>query len=151
MSKLEILNNEFTDKVPITKGMSGDQKFRITCSEGSRFLLRISDINQYERKQAEFNMLRKAYENGIRVSKPIEFGVYDKKHIYQLTEWCEGKDLEILSPQLPKEQLYSLGQKAAAILLKIHAISAPADAEPWLKRFEQKICTRLVYLKTIHC
>lgn len=40
----------------INKGWSSDKKYCVTDENGTRYLLRISDISQHDTKQSEFNM-----------------------------------------------------------------------------------------------
>lgn len=75
-------------KEPVTKGMSGAEKYLATAMDGRKYLLRLSQIEQYERKSAEYGMMEIACKNGVNVSKPFEFGLYQNERIYQLTQWC---------------------------------------------------------------
>ena len=48
---------KYVTKEPINKGWSSDKKYCITDETGTRYLLRISDIAQYDAKQSEFNRM----------------------------------------------------------------------------------------------
>lgn len=133
----------FIDVVPIHKGMSSDQKYRVTLDDGRKCLLRLSSVDQFERKQAEYIMMRAAFENGIRVSTPYAFDVIDNETVYQLTEWLNGHDLETLIATYGATENYALGVKAAELLKKIHAIPVPITTTPWKERFYQKLLMRL--------
>lgn len=41
----------FKTKNPIIKGWSSDKKFHVADNEGRNFLLRLSDIKEYEKKE----------------------------------------------------------------------------------------------------
>ena len=49
----------FVTKEPINEGWSSDKKYCVTGEDGTRYLLRVSDIAQYDAKQYEFNMMKK--------------------------------------------------------------------------------------------
>lgn len=134
---------DFILKEPVKKGMSGDEKYLVTAPDGRRFLLRLSPIEQYERKSAEYGMMETAYKNGVNVSKPFEFGLYQNERIYQLTQWCDGIDLEELLPQLSGHDAYKMGRKSAEVLLAIHKIPVQEKGEDWIERFVQKIRVRM--------
>ena len=66
------------NKKPILKGWSNDKKYCITDENGERFLLRISDIAQYDVKQSEFRMMQRVASLGIPMCLPIEFGICEE-------------------------------------------------------------------------
>ena len=43
-------------KEPINKGWSSDKKYCVADENGTRYLLRVSDIAQHDTKQSEFTM-----------------------------------------------------------------------------------------------
>ena len=52
-------------KQPIHKGWSKDRKYRVKDEAGETYLLRISDISQYEAKRFEFDMMQKVAVLGV--------------------------------------------------------------------------------------
>ena len=48
----------FTKIEPVNKGWSSDKKYYIEAAEGKKLLLRVADISQYDRKKAEFEMMK---------------------------------------------------------------------------------------------
>ncbi|MCI8637828.1 MAG: hypothetical protein HFG41_01455 [Coprococcus sp.] len=52
----------YVTKEPIDKGWSSDKKYCVTDENGTRYLLRVSDIQQHDTKQSEFNMMKQAKE-----------------------------------------------------------------------------------------
>ncbi|HBL85035.1 MAG: hypothetical protein A2Y17_02330 [Clostridiales bacterium GWF2_38_85] len=120
------INQDITAIEPINAGLSSDKKFYMEAAGGKRFLLRISDISEYERKKTMFDIMKKVADLGVPMCKPVDFKIYnDRKSIYQLLTWCEGENLEIVLPTLPKAEQYALGIKAGEILKMIHSIPAP--------------------------
>ena len=65
---------DFTEVVKIEKGWSHEQKYKVTNDQGESFLLRITPIEQYEYKKAEFENMKMISELGIPMCQPIEFG-----------------------------------------------------------------------------
>ncbi len=65
----------FVSKCPINKGWSSDKKYCVTDKNGTRYLLRVSDIAEYDKKQLEFNMMKQVAALDVPMCQPIEFGV----------------------------------------------------------------------------
>ena len=84
---------DFVETVKIEKGWSHEQKYKVTNAEGTSFLLRITPIEQYEYKKAEFENMQMISEMGIPMCKPIEFGTCDEG-VYSLQSWIGGVDAE---------------------------------------------------------
>lgn len=133
---------DIISKEPINKGWSSDKKYCITDKSGTRYLLRISDIAQYDVKQSEFNMMKHVADLGVPMCQPIEFDTCEEG-VYSIHSWIDGKDAEpIISGYSDKEQ-YAYGIESGRILSKIHSISAPATQEAWETRFNRKINAKI--------
>ena len=125
---------------PISKGFSGDKKYRVETAGGQHMLLRVSDIAEYDGKKAEFEMMERVYNHGVPTSKPVAFGLCDDgKSCYSLSVWLDGEDVEKALPKMSEAEQYAAGLKAGELLRKIHTIPAPENAEPWGTRFRRKI------------
>lgn len=115
----------------ISKGWSSDKKYLVKTKSGELLLLRISDIERYDDKKKEYEIITKYSRLGIKMSMPIEFGTCNQgKSVYMLLTWIEGKDLEEILPDLPKEKQYQLGREAGMILKKIHSIQVEKQDIP---------------------
>ena len=69
---------------PINAGLSSDKKYFLEAVDGKRFLLRISDVSEYERKKTMFDILIKATDIGLPMCKPVDFGICSAgKTVYQ--------------------------------------------------------------------
>lgn len=138
----------FVTKEPINKGWSNDKKYCVTDESGTRYLLRISDITQYEAKQSEFNMMKKVASLGTPMCSPIEFGTCEEG-VYSIQSWIDGVDAEETVPTLSDTEQYVYGLEAGRILRKIHSIPSPeanangAKVEDWEVRFNRKIDTKI--------
>ena len=129
---------EFISKEPINKGWSGDKKYCVTDEQGNKFLLRVSPIEQYERKKSEYELMSQVAALGVPMCRPLEFGTCDEG-VYSIQSWIDGDDAEeIMSAQSDTEQ-YVYGLEAGRILRKIHSIPAPDTLEDWEIRFNRKM------------
>ena len=137
-----MLHMNFITKEPIDKGWSSDRKFRVTDEAGTQYLLRVSDIAQYEQKQFEFNMMQRVSSLGVPMCQPIEFGAC-QDGVYSVQSWIDGVDAEKVIPSWADTEQYAYGLESGRILRKIHSIPAPAEQEDWERRFNRKIDTKI--------
>ena len=128
----------FVTKEPINKGWSKDKKYCVTDENGNRYLLRVSDIAEYDKKQSEFNMMKQVSALGVPMCQPIKFGVCDEG-VYSIQSWIDGADAEKVIPTLSDTEQYVYGLEAGRILKKIHSIPAPETQEDWEIRFNRKM------------
>ena len=129
---------KFLTKNLIDKGWSRDKKYCVTDENGTRYLLRVSDISEYDAKKAEFEMMRQVSALGVPMCQPIEFGVCDEG-VFSLQSWIDGVDAEEIIPALSDTEQYVYGLEAGRILKKIHSIPAPSSQEDWEARFNRKM------------
>lgn len=130
--------NRFISKELIDKGWSGDKKYCVIDGDGKKYLLRVSPIEQYDRKKKEYDLMCQVASLGIPMCLPIEFGVFDEG-VYSLQSWVDGTDAENGANNLTENEHYSYGFEAGKILQKIHSIPAPSDMEDWEVFFNRKI------------
>ncbi|RGL36705.1 phosphotransferase family protein [Paenibacillus polymyxa] len=125
----------------IHKGWSSDNKYHIQTADGRELLLRISDIAQYDKKQREFESVKKLYHiDNILMSRPLDFGICNNgQSVYSLFTWVNGEDAEGVIPSLNAEQQYQLGFQAGEVLAKLHEIHAEQDLVPWAEHYNAKI------------
>ena len=128
---------DFTEVKLIDKGWSGDKKYCVTDKKGEKYLLRISSMEQLERKKEEFENMQKVSALEIPMCKPIQFGTCEEG-VYSLQGWIEGTDAEEIIPTLSDGQVYDYGLEAGRILKKMHSIPAPIDREDWEVFFQRK-------------
>lgn len=115
----------------LSKGWSSDSKYIIETKTGETLLLRVSDIEHYEAKKKEYEIIQKYAELGFLMSMPLDFGVCNHgENAYMLLTWVEGIDLEEALPNLPQNEQYRLGREAGKILKKIHSLEVDANDLP---------------------
>ncbi|MBR5798772.1 MAG: phosphotransferase [Lachnospiraceae bacterium] len=129
---------DFAEVKKIEKGWSHEQKFQVTDQEGVNYLLRISPMEQYEQKKAEFENMQKVSALGIPMCQPIEFGTCEEG-VYSLQSWIEGTDAEEAVKSLEDKEVYRYGYEAGEILSKLHSIEAPEGIYEWEPFFNQKM------------
>ncbi len=132
----------FVTKEAILKGWSEDKKYCVTDENGTKYLLRVSDSCQYERKKSEFQMMEQVAAIGVPMSKPLKFGRCEEG-VYSLQSWIEGVDAEERIVFLSETEQYLYGLEAGRILQKIHSIPAPKSQEEWENRFNRKMDVKI--------
>lgn len=137
-----MMHDGWVSKIPIEKGWSQDQKYRVTDNQGNCFLLRVSPMAQYAHRQRTYELQLQAASLGVPMCRPVAFGVCDEG-VYVLQTWIDGTDAEDSLPQLPSEAQYAYGQEAGRILRILHQIPAPPNLEDWSIRFNRKIDRKL--------
>lgn len=130
--------NRIVERIPIDKGWSGDQKFRAVADDSQTYLLRISSIDQLDRKSREYDKMKELEQLGIPMCLPLEFGICEEG-VYSIQSWIDGEDAEEKVMSMSAEVQYRYGLEAGRILAKIHTIPAPMNAPDWETRFNAKI------------
>ena len=77
----------------IDKGWSEDKKYSAVFPNGDRVLYRVSAADQYERKKAEFDIMKQIAALGIPMCMPLEFGTC-KDGVYSIQSWIDGVSAE---------------------------------------------------------
>ncbi|MCH5324395.1 MAG: phosphotransferase [Eubacterium sp.] len=138
-----MLLSSFSSLTPVTKGWSSDKKY-FAVRGGNEYLLRLSPMEQYDRKKQEFQYMQRAARLGIPMAMPMGFGVCEdgwdgEKGVYSLQSRVNGADAEDIIPGMSEEEQYRYGCEAGRILKQLHNIPAPDDAEEWETMFNRKI------------
>lgn len=128
----------FVKKEQIHEGWSEDRKYCALEEDGTRYLLRVSPIEQYEEKQAEFRMMEQAAALGIPMCLPLELGIREGE-VYSVQSWIDGVGAEKAIPAMSDTRQYVYGLEAGRILRKLHSIPLPGtdlDGEGTLEEAE---------------
>ena len=128
-----IVSRQFIDK-----GWSVDRKYCVTTEDGSRYLLRISPTELYERRKREFAQMQKAAGLGVDMCLPVEFGICPEG-VYALHSWIDGSDAEEAIAKLSSRDQYVCGLTAGRMLAKLHSLPAPGDGHDWEGYFTAKV------------
>lgn len=123
----------------IYKGYSNDDKYIVARTDGSKALLRTSDIGEFERKKAEFQAIKQLQPYGIRIPEALELGRADEQGLcYMLLSYIEGEDASEALPKLSEAKQYAAGKEAGSDLAAMHRFPAPAEVAPWHERWIPK-------------
>lgn len=133
-----MIYDHITERTPIDKGWSGDQKYRITDDRGCTYLLRVSPAERYDQKLRQFRRMEQVAALGVPMCAPVEFGLC-AEGVYSIQGWIDGADAREALPTLPEDAQYAYGLDAGRILKMMHTLPAPAGAESWADRFGRKI------------
>lgn len=128
---------------PIHKGYSGDKKFLVHTKNDKELLLKIFDLNEYDRKHDEFNLLRQMEKLGVNGSKPVEIGKLSTAG-YMLLTYIDGTDAADELPRYSENEQYAIGMEAGEELRKINQLSAPPGISSW---FERKAAKHQRYIR----
>ena len=131
----------------LNKGWSKDKKYIVIDSNDNKLLLRFSDISLYEKKKAQFELLKKVEKLNINASRPIEFGKFDENSIYMVLTYLEGIDAEVAIESLNDKQAYDLGIQAGIALRKLHQIPVEEVSQSWYDRFKEKLEVKITNLR----
>lgn len=133
---------KLVSREPIHRGWSADRKYRAVDSLGRVYFLRISPMEQYENRKLQFSHIEQVQNLGIRVCEPVECGICDEG-CYTLLGWINGRDAEMVLPELNGTQRYALGLEAGRMLRTIHSIPVPFEGEPWAVRYGRKLDSKI--------
>lgn len=132
----------FREKVSIEKGWSGDKKYRVRTEDGKDYFLRVSSLERYERKKAEFAYMQAVAALGVPMGSAVDFG-RTEENVWILEEFIHGEMAEDVIPYLDRREQYAYGFRSGEILKRIHEIPAPDGAEDWASFFNRKIDRKL--------
>ena len=65
----------------ISKGFSPDKKYIVTTIDEEKYLLRIGDIQEYERRKIEFQILNEMAKRNVQAQRPIEIGILEDESV----------------------------------------------------------------------
>ncbi|MDD4492959.1 MAG: hypothetical protein PHV32_01190 [Eubacteriales bacterium] len=83
---------DYISKEPIAKGWSGNKKYCATTADGTKYLLRISPMEQYDKKKNEFEMMRRI-ANDFTPSDGCEKATSGRLQAYSYIEPDHGDNL----------------------------------------------------------
>lgn len=133
---MEMIN--FVKKEEVKKGWSSDKKYCVTASDGTKYLLRVSDASKQKRAREVFEYQKQVAALGVPMCLPLECGECDEG-FYLLQTWVNGQDAGDVIPTLSPKEQYQYGLDAGRILKKLHTLPAPPDARSWDVFFNAKM------------
>jgi len=125
----------------VEKGWSKDKKYHVLTKSGEDLLLRVSDIQYFEGKHVEFDVIKQIDQLGIEMSSPYEIGICNEG-VYMILKWLKGHPLEDVMTTFSPDKQYRLGLEAGDILRRIHGLDTGREPIDWALRFNKKIKTK---------
>ena len=129
----------------INYGWSGDKKYYIKDIQENEYLLRLSDKQQVEQKEKEFQFIKAvglAHPN-LYLQRAISSGFCNGgESYYQLLQWVTGIPLEEELKRSSEQEQYQLGIQAGELLCQLHQTSIEANSFDWEEK-KSKIKKRL--------
>ncbi|MCM3444187.1 aminoglycoside phosphotransferase family protein [Metabacillus halosaccharovorans] len=122
----------------LSKGYSNDKKY-IIYGNNHKFLLRVAEKESYERKEAEFQLLKEMQRLNVQSPEPIAKGKFDELNsCYTLYSYIEGTDAKEALEILSDEEQYGIGYEAGKELSIMHLLKSPSTIKPWYERVMEK-------------
>lgn len=129
---------------PVHKGWSSDQKFYIEDKSGCKLLLRLSSGRDLQRKQAEYEAVKRFNTLGFPMSRAIDCGTCGQgEYVYMLLTWVEGEPLEERLLELASAEQYRLGEEAGRMLKEMHLLPGAHAPAGWEQAMQSKILRRI--------
>ncbi len=120
---------------PETGGYSHDTKYILWVDGNPRYLLRLSDIDQLERRRGDFDLIGIHHRRGSACPETFAFGeTPDKSQCYMLLEYLIGESADKVLAALDETRQYEIGVRAGQELFKLHQVPATETHEDWLTR-----------------
>lgn len=121
-------------------GWSQNLKYRVKNTNGSEYILRVSDISIFDYKKQEYDNITRLSQYDILMPKPIEFGLCNnEKNVYMLLTWINGVAVEDVISNLDDDLQYQLGYLSGELLRKIHNCSSADCNTNWGTTYKSNI------------
>ncbi|MFJ7310750.1 aminoglycoside phosphotransferase family protein [Peribacillus frigoritolerans] len=135
--RLKLLQNA-TRIEKLTKGYSPDKKY-VVYSDDNKFLLRVGDMEGYQKKKIEFQILNQMQQFNVQSPQPIDIGIIDELNsCYNIYSYIDGIDAKEAIHTLTVEEQYKIGMEAGRQLSRMHLYEAPSTVNTWYDRAMDK-------------
>lgn len=128
----------------LDKGCSDDKKFVLWEKGEPRYVLRLSEANQYERRETELDIMSRLRRREVLCPEPHGSGItQDGQVCYTIVSYIVGEDATDALPLLDENKQYELGVLAGRQLRTIHEIHHPDPDFDWPARRRAKYRSRV--------
>jgi aminoglycoside phosphotransferase (APT) family kinase protein len=121
----------------IKKGFSFDEKYIIELVDGNKLFIKVCNIKEVHRKEAEMTYMQQLEKRGVIMASPITLLKAEQKCI-QVFRYIEGQDGEVVLHTLPKQIQYDIGYEAGRMLRRIHSLTIEHTEKTWEEMFWTK-------------
>ncbi|WP_078547688.1 aminoglycoside phosphotransferase family protein [Litchfieldia alkalitelluris] len=133
----------------LTKGFSPDHKYIVSDQNGIKYLFRTADLEHFERKKLEFEIMKDIEKLRVRSPKTYEIGkIKDLGICYYILSYIEGEDARDKLPEYSAEIQYKIGLEAGRDLAKMNTYPAPSLILEWSEHIYKKYNRYLEAYKT---
>lgn len=123
----------------LMKGFSADEKYRVATDDGAVYLLRVSPLSEWPRKQDEFNIMRRMRDYQVQSPLPVRMEpLPDLQLCYYVISYIEGEDAQDVLPGCSLQVQSDIGAAAGRDLRRMHQHQSPPDIAPWRERLMRK-------------
>jgi aminoglycoside phosphotransferase (APT) family kinase protein len=136
----ELLQHHFGEikqATQIKKGFSSDEKYMIELTDGRKFFIKVCDIKEAKRKEAEMSYMKQLEERGVVMASPVTF-LQDDNTCIQVFHHIEGQDGRAILHTLSKQTQYDIGYEAGRMLQRIHSLTIENKEKTWEEMFWTK-------------
>ena len=138
VDRIKVFRNS-TIVTRLSKGYSPDKKYVVMDEDGNKYLLRISDMERYDRKKEEFKVLSDLRKYKVHSPQPIDLGILKELGVcYSIFSYIEGVDAKNSIRSFNEHEQYEIGIEAGKDLSRIHLHPAPLNIRNWHERSIQK-------------
>ena len=138
VDRIKVIQNS-TRVTRLSKGFSSDKKYVVMDESGNKYLLRISNMERYDRKKVEFQVLSEIRKYKVQSPQPIDLGIIKEHGIcYSIYSYIEGEDAKNSIQLFNEKEQYEIGVEAGKDLARIHLHPAPSNVSSWYERTIQK-------------
>ena len=132
----------------LDKGYSLDEKCIVYFSD-RKYLLRIGDINGYEKKKMEIQILNRMRKYNVQSPQPIDRGIISELNLcYMIYTYIDGFDVKDVLHTLTEKDQYRIGTEAGRQLFSMHHLKASPTLNSWYERAMAKHYRYLEAYKT---
>ena len=120
--------NDFKIEKELSDGGSPVRKYLLS-KDFEQYLLRLFNPKFVSSRMVAYENIKKLYENGISVPKPIEFGLCNnEQYAYMVLEWINGISIEELIKSSKENEVMQLGINTGQELKHLHSINADTNS-----------------------
>lgn len=122
----------------LSKGYSLDKKYTVYVND-NKLLLRVGDMEGYEKKKTEFQILKEIQRFNVQSPQPIGIGIIEELNVcYTIYSYIDGVDAKEAMDTLSEKEQYEIGIEAGIQLSRMHLCKAPSTVNSWYVRAMEK-------------
>ena len=133
--------------IPINTGWSKDIKKILISEDETKYILKESNIDLYNKKTSQYFYIKEISNLGINMTKVIDKGVLDNGNFFLLLTYIEGLSAIDYVATLNDIDAYNLGVEAGINLKKIHDVPVVHPTLSWKEQYAFKFNRKIELYK----